>query len=116
MYLFNNLTYLPEQYLGLDYHYNFKNQVIELYYLNNDTNNYEMIEIYPYFDYHQSKPVAATLDDYNNAPYNESIFTTDIFYRVDLSHILFVFCVLSIFIVLIPYKIISRWFGRWLKV
>ena len=43
-------------------------------------------------------------------------FTTDYYYRFDISDILIIFIVLAFIIVIMPYKIISRAFGRWLKV
>lgn len=45
----------------------------------------------------------------------ESI-TNDFYYRNDLPDILIIIMFLFIFIILFPYKIICRLFGRWLKV
>lgn len=41
--------------------------------------------------------------------------TDNFYYRNDLDSILIIFLILAIFIVFIPYKIFSRFFGRWLK-
>lgn len=41
--------------------------------------------------------------------------TTDFAYRNDFSDILIIFLILAIFLVYLPYKIFSRFFGRWLK-
>lgn len=46
---------------------------------------------------------------------NLNSFTTDVWYRYDISHILIIFLILTIFVVYLPYKIYSRVFGRWLK-
>lgn len=43
-------------------------------------------------------------------------FTTDFYYRIDLEKSFIIFIIMFFFIVLIPYKICSRVFGRWLKV
>lgn len=43
-------------------------------------------------------------------------FTTDFYYRIDIEKSFIIFFILFFFIVLIPYKIMSRIFGRWLKV
>ena len=43
-------------------------------------------------------------------------FSSSVWYRNDISDILIIFMILFIFIILIPYKIVSRLFGRWLKV
>lgn len=42
--------------------------------------------------------------------------THDIFYRSDIADILIVVAILSIILLFIPYKIISKIFGKWLKV
>lgn len=47
---------------------------------------------------------------------DSDIITNDFYYRNDFDSILFIFVVLCIFIIYIPYKIFSRLFGRWLKV
>lgn len=41
--------------------------------------------------------------------------TTDIYYRHDLDRILVCFIIIIIFCFYFPYKLISRIFGRWLK-
>ena len=47
---------------------------------------------------------------------DSNIITTDFYYRNDLDSILIIFLVLFIFIIVLPYKIMSRAFGRWLKI
>lgn len=42
--------------------------------------------------------------------------TTDVYYRNDFDSILIIFSILFIFIIALPYKIMSRAFGRWLKI
>lgn len=42
--------------------------------------------------------------------------TTDVYYRNDIDSILIIFFILFIFIIALPYKIMSRAFGRWLKI
>lgn len=44
------------------------------------------------------------------------IITNDIYYRIDLMNILVIFAIFSYFIIILPFKIMSRAFGRWLKV
>lgn len=43
-------------------------------------------------------------------------YTDNIYYRYDLSDTLIIFLVLSIFCFWLPYKILSRSFGRWLRI
>ena len=42
--------------------------------------------------------------------------TNEVYYRNDLDSILIIFLVLFIFIIALPYKVMSRAFGRWLKI
>lgn len=46
---------------------------------------------------------------------SSSSISNDVYYRNDFDQILIIFFILSIFIVWLPYKIFSRFFGRWLK-
>ena len=46
---------------------------------------------------------------------NQDNFTTDYYYRFDFSDIVIIFLVFSLIVIYVPYKIISRAFGRWLK-
>lgn len=41
--------------------------------------------------------------------------TQSYFYRVDYTNILICITILLLFVIILPYKIISRLFGRWLK-
>ncbi|MBP3635816.1 MAG: hypothetical protein J6D28_05215 [Bacilli bacterium] len=59
-----------------------------------------------------------TFNDYSQIPIclDSNNITNDFYYRNDFDSILFIFVILFIFIIYIPYRIISRLFGRWLKV
>lgn len=46
----------------------------------------------------------------------KSSITTDVYYRNDFDSVLIIFLILFIFIIVLPYKIMSRAFGRWLKI
>lgn len=48
--------------------------------------------------------------------YDNSLVTTNYYYRFDLAQILIAFFVLVFFCFFFPYRIISRMFGRWLKI
>lgn len=43
-------------------------------------------------------------------------FTSEVYYRNDFDSILIIFLILFIFIIALPYKVMSRAFGRWLKI
>lgn len=47
---------------------------------------------------------------------DNSVITNDIYYRTDLDKILIIFMIMAIVIIVIPYKIMSRVFGRWLRI
>lgn len=53
---------------------------------------------------------------YNPNCMNVSDFTTDVYYRNDFDKILIIFFIILIIGFYFPYKIISRLFGRWLKI
>lgn len=77
---------------------------------------------YKYRDYYINsnyiyKDGSGNWSQYSTLPVclDNSLITTDFYYRLDFPNILFIFLVFSIFIVYIPFKIFSRAFGRWLK-
>ena len=47
---------------------------------------------------------------------SKSSFTNDVYYRNDFDSILIIFLIFFIFVIVLPYKIMSRAFGRWLKI
>lgn len=47
---------------------------------------------------------------------DQSVITNDIYYRVDLYKILIIFIILAIVIIVVPFKLMSRVFGRWLRI
>lgn len=47
---------------------------------------------------------------------SSDVITNDIYYRVDLYKIMIIFIILAIVIIVIPYKFMSRIFGRWLRI
>ena len=46
---------------------------------------------------------------------SNDVITNDVYYRIDFVNILIIFSIFSYFIIFLPFKIISRAFGRWLK-
>lgn len=46
---------------------------------------------------------------------NLNTYTSDIYYRYDITNILICFIILAIIFVYVPFKMFSRMFGRWLK-
>jgi len=72
------------------------------YYINS---NYIYSDNYQSFGQYTTLPVCLSSND----------ITTDFYYRNDIADILIIFVILAIFIIYLPYKIFSRFFGRWLK-
>lgn len=57
-----------------------------------------------------------TFNQYSTLPTCRNDITTDWYYRVDLPQILIIFVILFIIIYYVPYKIMRRFFGRWLMI
>ena len=47
---------------------------------------------------------------------SSDIFTTEVYYRNDFDKIMIITMILIILLIYFPYKIVSRAFGRWLKI
>lgn len=111
-------TYLPTEFINSNYTYQIDNDSIII---NKHTNctqgmgiNYcDCAIVYPNNDYISTYNYRCIENSSYNIDYTS--FTDDIYYRLDLWKILVIFVVLFIFIIYIPYRIISRLFGRWLK-
>ena len=64
-----------------------------------------------------SRTGSTTFNQYSTIPVclSSSDITNNVFYRNDIDSILVIFMILLIFCFYFPYRIISRMFGRWLK-
>lgn len=115
------MTYLPARFINSNYTYYVTNDYIEVHTRDNCYTNYnneycDTYRIYPNNDYLVSKPLSSTLSYSSTYSIDYSAFSSDIWYRQDLDKILFIFLILSIVIIVIPFKLMSRVFGRWLKI
>lgn len=63
-----------------------------------------------------SKSGSEVFATFNDTCISSNNLTTDFYYRNDLFEILGCFIIIALFCFYLPYKIISRGFGRWLKV
>ena len=112
-------TYLPSQYINQNYKYTLSNDIITVRTNNNCFQQYnttycDCYDIFPHLDYSSTLAYSC---NYNPTNYlADTTFTSDYWYRVDLSSTLVIFFILFLFIIYFPYKIVSRLFGRWLKV
>ena len=112
-------SYLPSNLISNNYRYTISNNIITIHtnqncYTQYSTTYCDCVQVYPQLDYLQSESYSC---NYNPSTYlSSSSFTGDYWYRLDLSNILIIFLILFIFIFALPYKIVSRLFGRWLKI
>lgn len=111
-------TYLPQNMINNNYRYTISNDSILVHTNNNCYTQYnttycDCYYVYPKLDYLVSN---STTCNYNPTTYvNNDNFTSDYWYRIDLSSILIIFLILFIVIFSVPFKLIQRLFGRWLK-
>lgn len=80
-------------------------------YLNN--NNTQWVDIYINQDY-MLKPGSSNYSQVIQCD-GVNTYTTNIFYRTDIDRILIIFIILFFICLILPYKVFSRFFGRWLK-
>lgn len=91
------------------------NDVIRVY-STRGTNQYvNFTDYYINNHYISNTGVSYIGNNFNYNCMNTNDFTTDYWYRNDLPEILFIFVILFIFIIFIPFKIMIRPFGKWLK-
>lgn len=79
--------------------------------------NYNYRDYYYNSDYYY-RDGNGTWSQYTTLPtcLSNDVITNDYWYRLDLTNILFIFCVLFLFIIYFPFRVFRRMFGRWLNV
>lgn len=79
--------------------------------------NYNYRDYYIHSDY-IFKDGSGQWNQYSTLPIclNSSIITNDFYYRLDFTNILLNLFIFFIFIVLIPFLVFKRIFGRWLSI
>ena len=111
-------TYMPQELLNNNYRYTISNDSILVHtnrncYTQYNTTYCDCYYVYPKMDY--------LISNSNSCNYNPSTyvsvdsFTSSSWYRIDLPSILIIFLILFIFIIKYPFRILQRFFGRWLK-
>lgn len=112
-------TYLPSEDINTNYRYRMSDSNYLVITNNNCYTQYnttycDCYYIYPKNDYIKSETQSC---NYNQSTYvSSNQFTSDYWYRLDISQVLIIFTILFLFGLYMPYRIISRLFGRWLKV
>lgn len=113
------MFYLPQDLLNSQWSYYYNNNYFIIRTNRNCVTQYntQYCDCYNVFqnnNYLVSNPYSCSAP---NSQYslNYSNFTSDKWYRNDLPDTLIVFMIIFIFVIYFPYKMISRLFGRWLK-
>ena len=114
-------TFLPTDLINDNYTYNINNDTIIVRTNNNCYTQYtstycDCVNVFPKLDYLRSEVYSCNVNQNASNNVSRETFTDDYFYRLDLTNILIIFIILFIFVIYFPYRIICRWFGRWLKV
>ena len=114
------MNYLPSDLINQNYSYYYNNNYYIIRTNNNCYTNYQTqyCDCYNVFqnnNYLKSSAYSCTTPNSQYAiPFNT--ITSDKWYRNDLPDTLIVFFIMFVFMIYLPYKIMSRLFGRWLKV
>lgn len=102
-------TYLYSDLINNNYLYQKEADYIKIY-KDCDNNQCTCVNVYPYFDYLRTDNYSCNINNIISVPV--SSFSDNIFYRIDLSSILFIFLVFCFVIIFCPLKILLRFFRR----
>ena len=109
--------YVPTSLYNSNYRYFIDNGNIIVYTNENcDVSSPTLCDCYlvdPHLDYVTTNSFECSGSYTYEVDYNQ--ITDDVYKRNDLSDILIIFLILFIFIIMFPYRLLSRLFGRWLK-
>lgn len=111
--------YMPNELINSNYTYYINNNYITIRTNKNCYNNYnstycDCYDIFPNLDYAITNAYSCYSSSTHSISYDN--FTSDYWYRLNIDKSLIIFSIIFIFGFLFPYKIISRCFGRWLKI
>lgn len=109
------MTYLPTEYINSNFKYRLQGDYYTIItnhncYTQYSTTYCDCYNIYPKLDYIISETMTC-----NNNPSSyvtSSSFTDNFYYRVDFPSILFMFLIMSIFIIYLPLKVFSKVFRK----
>lgn len=112
-------TYIPSDLLNSNYSYELNGDYFIIHtnqncYQNYNTTYCDCIRVYPGLDYQVSNRYTCSNNYSVSIPYSN--LSSDYWYRIDIDKSLIIFLVIFIFGIYMPYRVISRLFGRWLKV
>lgn len=102
-------TYIYSDLIDQSYQYSIDNEGITVY-KNCNNNNCTCEKVYTNNNYLRSDSYTCSYT--NITPYNYNNLTSDFYYRTDFDKILIILLIFCIFIILVPIKIILRFFKR----
>lgn len=114
------MHYIPEEYLNSNWNYYYNNNYFIVRTNNNCYTNYntqycDCYNIFQNNDYLISNSYSCSTPNVQySIPYNS--LTNNYHYRIDFANSMIIFLIYILFAIYLPYKIISRMFGRWLKI
>lgn len=109
-------TFLPTDSININYKYTISNDYYRIYTNENCYTQYnstycDCYYIYPKLDYINSERTSCNVSNLSNT-ISYSNFTDNYYYRIDFVNILLMFLIMSIFIIYIPIKLVSRIFKK----
>lgn len=112
-------TYIPSELLKSNWGYEVNDYYFTIHTYENCYQQYnstycDCIRLYHDLDYQSSNRFSCSNNFSVSIPYSN--LTSDYWYRKDIDKSLLIFLIIFIFGIYMPYRIISRLFGRWLKV
>ena len=114
------MYYLPSDLINSNYLYNVSNNYIVVRtnrncYQNYNTTYCDCYNVYPELDYMVTTDYDCNYTQSNaNIPYTS--FTSNTWYRIDMYKSLIMYLIIFLFTFYLGYKVLSRLFGRWLKI
>lgn len=111
------MIYLPRQITNQNCAYIYNEEVIRVYDTKpTTTGTYNYTDYYVDFDYNIHNGIS-TFSQYSTFPtcLSYTNFTDNYFYRIDIMNILVCVFIILIVCFYFPFRIMSRFFGRWLK-
>lgn len=112
-------TYVPSDLLNSNYGYELNDYYITIHkntncYQQYNTTYCDCVRLYYNFDYAISNTFTCSNSYSVSIPY--SSLSSDFYYRKDITNSFIIFTIIFLFGIYLPYRILSRLFGRWLKV
>lgn len=113
-------TYMPTNLINQNYRYRISGDYYVVIKNTNCTTNYnttycDCVNVFPKLDYLESETYQCSYTSNSSNYIAYTNFTDDFYYRIDIANVLLIFLILFLFIIRLPFRLISRVFGRWLK-